>query len=67
MTIRAKCDVEATSRRKLSLLDHAAGHGYALPAFNVNNMEQIHAILNAARGVKSPAILAEPASRSPSQ
>ena len=40
------------------LLDHAAEHGYALPAFNVNNMEQIHAILQAAQGVDSPAILA---------
>ena len=25
------------------LLDHAAEHGYGVPAFNVNNMEQIHA------------------------
>ncbi len=40
------------------LLDHAAEHGYALPAFSVNNMEQIHAILEAARDAGSPAILA---------
>ena len=40
------------------LLDDAAEHGYALPAFNVNNLEQIHAILQAARAVESPAILA---------
>jgi fructose/tagatose bisphosphate aldolase len=30
------------------LLDHAAEFQYGLPAFNVNNMEQIHAILQAA-------------------
>ena len=30
------------------LLDHAAERGYGLPAFNVNNMEQILAIMNAA-------------------
>ena len=29
------------------LLDHAAEHQYGLPAFNVNNMEQIHAIMQA--------------------
>ena len=29
------------------LLDHAAEHGYALPAFNVNNMEQMLAIMKA--------------------
>ncbi|MEZ5094353.1 class II fructose-bisphosphate aldolase [Nocardioides sp.] len=39
------------------LLDHAGEHGYGLPAFNVNNMEQIIAILRAARAVESPAIL----------
>ena len=27
------------------LLDHAAEHGYGMPAFNVNNMEQVHAIM----------------------
>ena len=39
------------------LLDHAADHGYGLPAFNVNNMEQILAILQAANEVDSPVIL----------
>ncbi|WP_205633452.1 class II fructose-bisphosphate aldolase, partial [Methylobacillus sp. MM3] len=36
------------------LLDHAAENGYGLPAFNVNNMEQIHAIMQAADAVDSP-------------
>lgn len=40
------------------LLDHAAEHVYGLPAFNVNNMEQLHAVLGAAREVDSPAIVA---------
>jgi fructose-bisphosphate aldolase class II len=39
------------------LLDHAAENGYGLPAFNVNNMEQVHAIMLAADAVKSPVIL----------
>jgi fructose-bisphosphate aldolase class II len=39
------------------LLDHAAEHQYGLPAFNVNNMEQIHAIMQAAAEVDSPVIL----------
>ena len=39
------------------LLDHAAENGYGLPAFNVNNMEQIHAIMQAAAEVDSPVIL----------
>jgi len=39
------------------LLDHAAEYSYGLPAFNVNNMEQIHAILFAANAVDSPVIL----------
>ena len=39
------------------LLDHAAEHGYGLPAFNVNNMEQVHAIMQAADAVDSPVIL----------
>jgi len=39
------------------LLDHAGEHSYALPAFNINNMEQIHAILQAADEVNSPVIL----------
>jgi fructose-bisphosphate aldolase class II len=39
------------------LLDHAAEHDYGLPAFNVNNMEQIHAIMQAAEKCRSPVIL----------
>jgi fructose-bisphosphate aldolase class II len=39
------------------LLDDAATHGYAIPAFNVNNMEQIHAIMRAAAVCDSPVIL----------
>jgi len=39
------------------LLDHAAEHGYGLPAFNVNNMEQIQAIMQAAAECDSPVIL----------
>jgi fructose-bisphosphate aldolase, class II len=38
------------------LLDHAAEEGYGLPAFNVNNMEQIKAIMEAARMTCSPVI-----------
>ena len=39
------------------LLDHAAEHHYGLPAFNVNNMEQVQAIMQAADKVNSPVIL----------
>ncbi len=39
------------------LLDHAAEHGYGVPAFNVNNLEQIHAIMQAAQTTDSPVIL----------
>jgi fructose-bisphosphate aldolase class II len=39
------------------VLDHAAENSYGLPAFNVNNMEQIHAIMQAAAQVDSPVIL----------
>jgi len=39
------------------LLDHAAEHDYGLAAFNVNNMEQVHAIMQAADAVDSPVIL----------
>ena len=39
------------------LLDHAAEQGYGVPAFNVNNMEQIHAIMQAADETASPVIL----------
>ncbi|MCS6771462.1 MAG: fructose-bisphosphate aldolase class II [Kiritimatiellae bacterium] len=39
------------------LLDHAAENGYGLAAFNVNNMEQIQAIMEAARETNSPVII----------
>ena len=39
------------------LLDHAAEFGYGVPAFNVNNMEQIQAIMQAAQETDSPVIL----------
>jgi fructose-bisphosphate aldolase, class II len=39
------------------LLDHAASHGYGVPAFNVNNLEQIQAIMEAAQESSSPVIL----------
>lgn len=39
------------------LLDHAAEHGYGVPAFNANNMEQIRAIMMAASATNSPVII----------
>ena len=39
------------------LLDHAAEHGYGIPAFNVNNMEQVLAILAAAKKMDAPVII----------
>ena len=39
------------------LLDHAADNGYGVPAFNVNNLEQIQAIMQAAEETASPVIL----------
>ncbi len=39
------------------LLDHAAENDYGLPAFNVNNLEQIQAIMRAAAATDSPVIL----------
>ncbi len=39
------------------LLDHAAENSYGLPAFNVNNMEQVKAIMIAADATNSPVIL----------
>ncbi len=44
-----------TSLRQV--LDHAAEHGYGVPAFNVNNMEQVLSIMNAAQKTDSPVIL----------
>jgi len=39
------------------LLDHAAEHGYGVPAFNVNNLEQVQAIMEAASETNSPVIM----------
>jgi fructose-bisphosphate aldolase, class II len=39
------------------LLDHAAEHGYGLPAYNINNMEQGLAIMEAAEAVDAPVII----------
>lgn len=39
------------------LLDHAAEHGYGIPAFNVNNLEQVQAIMSAADEVGAPVIM----------
>ena len=39
------------------LLDHAAENGYGLPAFNVNNLEQVSAIMAAAAETDSPVIM----------
>lgn len=43
------------SMRKL--LDHAAENGYGVPAFNVNNLEQVQAIMSAASEVGAPVIM----------
>ncbi len=39
------------------LLDHAAENGYGVPAFNANNMEQVHAVMQAADATNSPVII----------
>jgi fructose-bisphosphate aldolase, class II len=39
------------------LLDYAAENDFGMPAFNVNNMEQVHAIMQAADETNSPVIL----------
>jgi fructose-bisphosphate aldolase, class II len=39
------------------LLDHAAINGYGIPAFNVNNLEQVQAVMTAAHEVGAPVIL----------
>ena len=41
----------------LQLLDHAAENGYGIPAFNVNNLEQVQAIMEAAKETGAPVIL----------
>ena len=38
------------------MLDHAAEYGYGIPAFNVNNLEQMRAIMEAADATDSPVI-----------
>ena len=38
------------------LLDHAADHGYGIPAFNVNNIEQVQTIMEAEAESDSPVI-----------
>ena len=40
-----------------TLLDHAAENGYGIAAFNVNDMEQIQAIMEAAKETESPVIV----------
>ena len=39
------------------LLDHAAENGYGIPAFNVNNLEQVQAVMEAASETGAPVIL----------
>jgi fructose/tagatose bisphosphate aldolase len=39
------------------MLDHAAEFGYGVPAFNVNNLEQMRAIMEAADKTESPVIV----------
>ena len=39
------------------MLDHAAEYGYGIPAFNVNNLEQMRAIMEAADKTNSPVIV----------
>ena len=39
------------------LLDHAAEHGYGIPAYNANNLEQVQAVMKAAAKVDSPVII----------
>jgi len=39
------------------MLDHAAEYGYGVPAFNVNNLEQMRAIMEAADKTDSPVIV----------
>ena len=39
------------------LLDHAAVNSYGIPAFNVNNLEQVQAVMEAAKEAGAPVIL----------
>jgi len=45
------------------LLDHAAEHDYGVPAFNINNMEQALAIMEAASSLDAPVIIQASARR----
>src|SRR5215213_2160972 len=62
---RRRCSPQQKTRRKIymaritlrQLLDHAAEHGYGVPAFNINNMEQGLAIMEAADAVNAPVII----------
>ena len=47
------------------LLDHAAEHDYGVPAFNINNMEQALAIMEAASSVDAPVIIQPRAAPAP--
>jgi fructose-bisphosphate aldolase, class II len=47
------------------LLDHAAEHGYGVPAFNINNMEQALAIGEAASKLEAPSSSRPRAARAP--
>src|SRR5690349_21917309 len=49
------CTMPLVSMREL--LDHAAANGYGIPAFNVNNLEQVQAVMEAAKEVNAPVIL----------
>ena len=52
--------LKGTSMARITLrqlLDHAAEHGYGVPAFNINNMEQGLAIMEAAAAVDAPVII----------
>ena len=40
-----------------TLLDHAAEHNYGVAAFNVNNLEQIQAVMEAAQAIDAPVII----------
>lgn len=58
--LRGKCHSAPVASNFISarqLLDHAAEHAYGVPAFNVNNLEQVRAVMEAANRVNSPVIL----------
>src|SRR6185295_13207219 len=65
LVFRNSCKLAAcTTRSRLmplvplrKLLDHAAANNYGVAAFNVNNMEQIQSIMEAAKETDSPVII----------